>query len=60
MITGISGKAGSKVFIDPKHLTDIHPIFCKIRPSSLETVFEQAGELIRLHPHHFLYKEGDQ
>jgi hypothetical protein len=60
MITPVSGKANSRVFIDPKHVRDIHPVFSKLRPASLETIFESAGELIRLYPHHFLYKEGDQ
>jgi len=56
----LSGKNGAKVFLDPKHIRDIHPVFSKLRPTSLETLFESAGELIRLYPHHFLYKEGDQ
>jgi hypothetical protein len=60
MITSISGKSGSKVFIDPKHIRDIHPVFSKLRSTSLETLFESGGELIRLYPHHFLYKEGDK
>ena len=34
-------------------------MFSKLRPTSLETIFESAGELIRLYPHNFLYKEGD-
>lgn len=59
MITSLSGRTGAKVFIDPKHVQDIHPVFQKLRPASLETLFEGAGELIRLHPHHLLYKEGD-
>jgi len=60
MITGVSGKANSKVFIDPKTLIEVHPLFQKLRPASLETIFENGGELMRLYPHHFLYKEGDQ
>lgn len=60
MITNMSGKSGAKVFLDPKHIRDIHPVFSKLRPASLETIFESAGELIRLYPHNFLYKEGDQ
>lgn len=59
MITSTTGRTGAKVFIDPKHIRDIHPVFSKLRPASLETLFESAGELIRLYPHHFLYKEGD-
>lgn len=59
MITSI-GAGKNKVFIDPNHVRDIHPVFSKLRAASLETIFESAGELIRLHPHMFLYKEGDQ
>jgi CRP-like cAMP-binding protein len=58
-LSGISGKASAKVHIDPKNLVEAHPIFQKLRAQSLEMIFESAGELMRLFPHHFLYKEGD-
>jgi len=59
ILSGISGKASAKVHIDPKNLVEVHPIFQKLRAQSLEMIFESAGELMRLFPHHFLYKEGD-
>ena len=60
MITAISGKNAPKVFLDPKLIIDIHPILSKIRLTSAQMLFENAGELVRVYPHHFLYKEGDQ
>jgi len=60
ILTGVSGRASAKVHIDPKNLVEVHPIFQKLRAQSLEMIFESAGELMRLYPHHYLYKEGDQ
>lgn len=60
LISNISGRASSKVHIDPKALIEVHPLLSKLRPASVETVFENGGELIRLQPHQFVYKEGDQ
>ncbi|CDW89139.1 UNKNOWN [Stylonychia lemnae] len=48
-----------KIMLNPANLQEAHPVFSKLKTKTLELLFEETGDLVRMKNSQILYNEGD-